>query len=96
MLKAIGWKDSDITKQIFLESLLQGFAGGIIGISLGYLATFLIPQFGLVSSQNLVLSVSPFLALLGFVVSLSGGILAGLIPAWQASKLQPAEALRRF
>ena len=96
VLKAIGWADTDITKQVFLESLLQGVAGGIIGISLGYLVTFLIPQFGLVSTQNLVLAVSPFLALLGLIVSLSGGILAGLIPAWQASRLQPAEALRRF
>lgn len=96
VLKAIGWANSDITKQVFLESLLQGLAGGIIGIGLGYLVEFLIPQFGLVSTQNLVLTVSPFLALLGLIVSLSGGILAGLIPAWQASKLQPAEALRRF
>jgi putative ABC transport system permease protein len=96
LLKAIGWADSDITKQVFLESLLQGLAGGIIGISLGYLVTFLLPQFGLMSTQNLVLTVSPFLALLGMIVSLGGGILAGLIPAWQASKLQPAEALRRF
>ena len=96
VLKAIGWADSDITKQVFLESLLQGLAGGIIGISLGYLVTFLLPQFGLMSTQNLVLTVSPFLALLGMIVSLGGGILAGLIPAWQASKLQPAEALRRF
>ena len=30
VLKAISWADSDITKQVFLESLLQGLAGGII------------------------------------------------------------------
>ena len=57
VLKAIGWTDSDITKQVFLESLLQGLAGGIIGIGVGYLVTFLIPQLGLVSTQNLVLAV---------------------------------------
>jgi putative ABC transport system permease protein len=96
VLKAIGWANSDITKQVFLESLLQGLAGGIVGVSLGYLVTFFIPQFGLVSTQNLVLAVSPFLVLLGLIVSLSGGIIAGLIPAWKAAKLQPAEALRRF
>ena len=96
VLKAIGWANSDITKQVFLESLLQGLAGGIIGVSLGYLVTYFIPQMGLVSTQNLVLTVSPFLVLLGLIVSLSGGIIAGLVPAWQAAKLQPAEALRRF
>ena len=96
VLKAIGWLDSDITKQVFLESLLQGFVGGIVGVSLGYLVVFFVPLFGLVPTQNLVLNVSPFLILLGLVVSLSGGILAGLIPAWKAARLQPAEALRRF
>jgi putative ABC transport system permease protein len=96
VLKAIGWTDSDITKQVFIESFLQGFAGGIIGVALGFLVTFLIPQLGLVSVQNLVLSVSPLLVMLGLVISLSAGILAGIIPAWRAAKLQPAEALRRF
>jgi len=32
ILKAIGWADFDITKQIFFEALLQGLAGGIVGI----------------------------------------------------------------
>ncbi len=96
ILKAIGWTDSDVMKQVFLESLLQGFVGGIIGVGLGYLVTFLIPRLGLVSTQNLVLAVSPVLVLLGIVLSISGGILAGIFPAWRAAKLQPAEALRRF
>lgn len=96
ILKAIGWTDSDIMKQVFLESLLQSLAGGIIGVGVGYLVTFLIPQLGLVSTQNLVLTISPFLVLLALLLSISGGALAGIIPAWRAAKLQPAEALRRF
>jgi putative ABC transport system permease protein len=96
ILKAIGWTDSDIMKQVFLESLLQGLAGGIIGLGLSYLVTFLIPRLGLVSTQNLVLAVSPVMVMLGIVLSISGGILAGIFPAWRAAKLQPAEALRRF
>ena len=96
VLKAIGWTDSDVTKQVFLESLLQGLAGGIIGVSVGYLITFLIPQLSLISTQTLVLTISPFLVLLGLCFSIGGGALAGIIPAWRAAKLQPAEALRRF
>jgi putative ABC transport system permease protein len=96
ILKAIGWTDSDVMKQVFLESLLQGLAGGIIGVGVGYLVTFLIPQLGLVPTQNLVLTVSPFLVLLGLFLSITGGTLAGIVPAWRAAKLQPAEALRRF
>lgn len=96
LLKAIGWANSDITKQISLESLIQGLAGGFIGIVLGYILIYLLPQLGLVSTQNLTLSVSPFLAIFGLIVSLIGGIIAGLVPALQASRLQSAEALRRF
>jgi putative ABC transport system permease protein len=96
VLKAIGWTDSDVMQQVFLESLLQGLAGGIIGVGVGYLVTFLIPQLSLVSTQALVLTISPFVVLLGLCFSISGGALAGIIPAWRAAKLQPAEALRRF
>lgn len=96
ILKAIGWTNSDIVKQLFLESLLQALAGGILGVGIGYLVTFLIPKLGLLSTQNLVLLVSPFVVLLGLILSVSGGIFAGAFPAWKAAKLQPAEALRRF
>jgi putative ABC transport system permease protein len=96
ILKAIGWTDSDITEQVFLESLLQGLTGGVIGVGFGYLVTFFIPQLGLLPMQNLVLAISPLLVILGLTISLSGGIIAGVFPAWRAAKLQPAEALRRF
>jgi putative ABC transport system permease protein len=96
ILKAIGWTDSDITKQVLLESLLLSLAGGIMGVGISFLVTFLIPQFGFVSTQNLVLTVSPLLVLLGVSLSLVGGALAGIVPALRAAKLQPADALRRF
>jgi putative ABC transport system permease protein len=96
ILKAIGWTDSDITKQVFLESLLQGLAGGVIGVGFAYIVTLFIPQLGLLPIQNLVLTISPLIVILGFTTSLSGGIIAGVFPAWRAAKLQPADALRRF
>ena len=96
ILKAMGWTDIDVTKQVFFESLFQGLLGGVIGLSVGYLVTFLIPIIGLVPIQNLVFAVSPTLLLFGLIFSISGGIIAGIIPALRAAKLQPAEALRRF
>ena len=96
ILKAMGWTEFDVTRQIYFESLLQGLLWGIIGIIFGYLIVLVIPLFGLLSVQNLVLSVSPLILAVGLITSLSGGILAGILPAWRAAKLQPAEALRHF
>ena len=96
VLKAIGWLDSDITKQIFFESLLQGLIGGVIGILVGCLALYILPLFDLIATQNLILVISPWLVLLGLAVSLIGGVLAGVIPGWHAAKLQPAEAIKHL
>lgn len=96
ILKAIGWLDSDIVKQVLFESFVQGLVGGIFGAVFGYLIVLLIPQLGLVSVQNLVLTVSPSVLIVGLIASLTAGIFAGVVPAWRAAKLQPAEALRHF
>jgi putative ABC transport system permease protein len=96
ILKAIGWTNSDITGQVFLESLLQGIAGGIIGTVIGCVVVLLVPLLRIIPTQNLVVSISPTLVLLGLGISIGGGIIAGIVPAWQTAKLQPSEALRRF
>ena len=95
ILKAIGWTNGDITKQILLESLLQAVAGGVIGIIIGSITVLLFPQF-FASDQNLQLAISLTLATLGMLASIIGGAIAGIIPAWRAVKLQPADALRRY
>jgi putative ABC transport system permease protein len=96
ILKAIGWTNLDITKEIFFESFLQGTIGGIGGLILGYLCISIITIFGLVPIENLIFSVSPILIILGITSSIIGGIIAGMIPAWSAAKLEPAKALRHF
>jgi putative ABC transport system permease protein len=95
ILKAIGWTDGDITKQILLESLLQAVAGGVIGIIIGSITVLLFPQF-FASDQNLQIAISLTLVTLGMLASIIGGAIAGIIPAWRAVKLQPADALRRY
>jgi predicted lysophospholipase L1 biosynthesis ABC-type transport system permease subunit len=95
ILKAIGWTNRAITGEVFLEALIQGLVGGLVGVVLSFVFILLIPQVGLVPTQNLVLTVSPALILAGFSTSVSGGVLAGIIPAWRAARLQPIEALRR-
>src|SRR5215831_21119880 len=85
--RALGARRRDIRRQFLLEAALLAFAGGIAGVLLGALAAFLVNQ---VFPARVRLS----FILLGIAVATVTGLLAGWIPANQASKLPPVEALR--
>ncbi|TRZ65038.1 MAG: FtsX-like permease family protein [Spirochaetia bacterium] len=87
--KAIGAKKRDINLQFLSEAVMLTFAGGFIGIILGWLIAYLISQFGGIST-----SISTFSVLLAFGVSAAIGIIFGYYPARRASNLNPIEALR--
>lgn len=87
--KALGAKKKVIIQQFLIESVILTFAGGIIGIGVGILASFLITNF-----TNSPFVISPSSILLAFVVSAGIGILFGWYPAQKAANLQPIEALR--
>lgn len=92
--KAVGAKTVDVLTQFLVESAAIAFLGGIIGIILGVLISFLaaviIQKFGY-NWQFLISGPSIFIAT---GVSILIGIIFGLYPAWRASKISPMEALR--
>ncbi|MGA2368658.1 MAG: ABC transporter permease, partial [Dehalococcoidia bacterium] len=87
--KALGARDTDIWVQFLIESAFLSLAGGLIGVILGWGAAYLVSALGamhtLVSMDIVVLAVS---------VSIAIGLFFGFYPAWQASRLNPIEALR--
>ena len=87
--KAVGAKRLDISLQFLTEAIALTFAGGIIGILLGWLAATLISRFANMASQ-----VTPLAVALAFGVSALIGIVFGYYPARRASGLNPIEALR--
>ena len=55
-LKAIGWKNPSIIRQIFLESLVIGFIGAVVGIGLGVAAIFILNRYNITFSANVASS----------------------------------------
>ena len=87
--KAIGANNKDIMTQFLIEAVLMSFIGGIAGVILGSGSAYLIT---LVSGWSVRVSLSSII--LATVFSLIVGIVFGLWPAKQASRLNPIEALR--
>lgn len=87
--KALGAKKQTITTQFLSESIMLTFTGGVVGIVIGILTSYIISK-----AIGTLFVVSPSAILLAFVVSAGIGILFGWYPAKKASDLQPIEALR--
>jgi putative ABC transport system permease protein len=86
---AIGAKKQDIIQQFLMEALLISLSGGIIGVLLGVLASFLISTFA-----NIETIVSAYSILISFGVASITGLVFGLSPAKKAAEKNPVESLR--
>lgn len=87
--KSLGARNFDINIQFLAESIAFTFIGGIIGIFIGWLASYLITKFSGTTTTVTMSSV-----ILAFAVSAGIGIIFGYYPARRAAALNPIEALR--
>jgi putative ABC transport system permease protein len=87
--KAVGIRKIYINLQFLAEAVTLTFLGGIAGVVLGFLASFLISKFASLTTQ-----ISPSAVLLAFGVSAGVGIIFGFYPARRAANLSPIDALR--
>ncbi len=95
-MKAIGAKNSDIMTLFLIESGLLGMVGGIIGVIIG-IAIGKGVEYGAsiaLGSPLIQASFRWYLIVGALAFSFIIGSLSGLLPAMQASKLKPADALR--
>jgi putative ABC transport system permease protein len=88
LLKSLGARNSTVLKLFLFESAMVGFVGGILGIALSYVVS------AIMSSFSLPTLITPELVLLGIGFSVIVGVVSGLIPARNASHVEPVEALR--
>ncbi|MBN1311489.1 MAG: FtsX-like permease family protein [Anaerolineae bacterium] len=100
MLRTIGAKRSTVIGIILAEGLLQGLIGSIVGLLFGYLlaaGVIEVAQGPLSQFINLSLGAPVIsLPLVGISILLGVGttVVAGLLPALNASRVTPMEALR--
>ena len=92
--KAVGAADSDILAEYVQEAGWIGGLGGTVGVVLGWVTTLVINYFVQRSEGLDIMSVTPRLAVGAIVFSTFLGMLAGVYPAWRASRLNPVQALR--
>ena len=87
VLRAIGSSRTRVLSTIVLEAVVIGFLGGLISIPVAFLLDVLV-GFGLRD----VVEVASLVQIVLIVTVLSG--IAAFIPAWQATRISPVEALR--
>ena len=87
--KALGAKNATISTQFFIETIVIGQIGSVLGIILGVLTGFAFSSF-FESEFSLPWIPMIWATIITFVVA----IIAGFYPAMKASKLDPIESLR--
>jgi len=92
-LKTMGFKPRHLAGLILGESLTLALAGGLLGLALTLPALALFPAS--VSQYLGVFQVTPATMALGLGTAAAVGVLAALWPAWQASRVSIATALRK-
>lgn len=94
ILQTLGLRPGRIFRLVIVESLLQSVAGGLLGMGAGL--TLLAFGGFAVGAEGVTIAFKPSLelAMSGIGVSAIVGVLAGLVPGWQAARTEIVSALR--
>lgn len=88
--KSLGAKNKFILFQFLFEAMILAIIGGLIGVVLVFVVSILASQF----TGDFEFILSPTNMFIGTAVSAVIGLIAGILPAISASRLDPVEAIR--
>ena len=88
---AVGARKNDILRQFLIEAVLVCICGGILGITLAFLIGVIFASSS--SDFQMIFSINSIIA--AFACSTLIGVLFGYLPARNAAKLNPVDALAR-
>jgi len=102
VLKALGFTNEHVLTMVLMESIIMSLIGGAIGITLGIVGGHILASRGLELSASqyspMIIKANPKITIelisrtLGLTILI--GIIGGIFPAYRASKIPPAVALR--
>ena len=87
--RAVGAKERDILTQFLVESLILSLNGGIVGLALGLIISYVVS-----ATTKWDLIVPDFIVVISFLVTLLIGLFFGVYPARKAAALNPIDALK--
>jgi len=94
VLQTLGFRSGLIARLIITEGVIVGAVGGLLGTVMA----MVLVRFGnfSLSTEGLSVNVTPRWIVfgMGLLISIATGVLAGLAPAWQASRREIAECFR--
>lgn len=107
VMKVLGCLVSNIRSIFLIEAAMIGFFGGVLGVGLSYLISFLLNTYGgaklgeslglmTYGMEGVQLSIiPPWLVLLGMGFATMIGIVSGIFPAYRAVRISALEAIKQ-
>lgn len=92
--KALGAKNSNILQEFLVEAIMVTLFGGVIGVLFGAFLSWVLTAIAVSNGLDWIFVLPLYAVAIGFGVSAIIGIGFGVLPAVNASKLDPIEALR--
>jgi putative ABC transport system permease protein len=92
--KALGAKRRAILTQFLMEAAGITLLAGLIGVGIAWPVSWKIGEIARASGSVFEARMSWWIVALALFVSAATGVVAGFIPAWRASRMDPVDALR--
>lgn len=100
IMRSIGYESTDILTIFMTQGMLLGFAGGVLGVLLGYLicwrlsfVTFSSPMIK-AKTTTMMVSFNYIIYVYGFLMALISTTVASFLPALKAGKMSPIDIIR--